>query len=204
MGGTQSHLTLNCFHQSHLTLKFLPSHLIHTWVHMNSTQSYPLLVTPLCSCGMEEETISNILLNCPQYVEARDHMINKIERGYMATNTQPQLCCINTKTLLGTNHGIPVHKRPLSGWLHQSHTTTLLKLLAPNVHINCIIRLSCPQSFISGSAHLHPPNSCHRSENHTVTIQHKDWKSTQPHHKETIYSNRRVFEDNNNNTLVVY
>ena len=78
------------------------------FTHLNyDLHKYGFVDSPSCSCGMEEETISHILMNCPQYVEARDQMITKIERGYMATNTEPQFRHINTKTLLGTKHGIP-------------------------------------------------------------------------------------------------
>ncbi len=40
---------------------------------------------PLCPCGLNDETIQHVLLDCAQYIEARDSMVTSIEKGYIVT-----------------------------------------------------------------------------------------------------------------------
>ncbi len=77
------------------------------FTHLNSElYKYGYSDSPLCSCGLEEETIPHLLLNCPHYLQARDSMVATIETGYVRTNTEPHQRCIDTKVLLGTRDGI--------------------------------------------------------------------------------------------------
>ena len=76
------------------------------FTHLNSElYKYGYTESTLCSCGLEEETIPHLLLNCPHYLQARDIMVAKIETGYVRTNTEPHQRCIDTKALLGTRDG---------------------------------------------------------------------------------------------------
>ena len=74
---------------------------------------YGYITSPLCPCGLDEETIQHVLLDCPQYIEARESTVTSIEKGYRNTNTEPHLRCLNIDTLIGSNPGIPPKMKSL-------------------------------------------------------------------------------------------
>ncbi len=79
------------------------------YTHLNSELfKYGNVDTPTCPCGLEEETVPHLLLNCPLTTgtEARDAMVTKIETGYIKRTTEPHLRSITTNTLLGANYAI--------------------------------------------------------------------------------------------------
>jgi hypothetical protein len=59
--------------------------------------------SPLCDCGMANETVDHKLLLCPLLNDSREKMTDTIELGYVRTYTNPSDCTIDIATLTGNN-----------------------------------------------------------------------------------------------------
>jgi len=67
----------------------------------------PGVVSPLCECEDDTETVSHVLCDCSKYTSLRDNMIDTIELGFVQTCTPIHLRAITGDILLGHNPELP-------------------------------------------------------------------------------------------------
>ncbi len=88
-----------------------------------------LVPSPVCKCGKDRGSILHFLFHCPLDATAREEMINRIELGYVKTNTPGFYRQIDVKTVLGTNgHLCSDMRNILAAAIHQFLASTKHKI----------------------------------------------------------------------------
>ena len=84
----------------------------HTRLKDHLNKIMPLVVqSPNCTCGNDRETTEHFLLHCRNSFFERISMIDKIQRGFIKTNTPPYHRKINITSLIGYNTELKTEMR---------------------------------------------------------------------------------------------